>query len=218
MGVTRGKERKVTVRGRSTASPSCSVQTPDPSPARSLFLTGSGPAWGMTLRRWQAPSERQGRRVGLLHPTDECLGVVVERLGDESPLAHHHVAQPPGGRSGKSSHRIGLGVGQLEADAALSRHHREDLSAGEEGVAAEHLSDRDVGQTCRGLFQPRPQLDQQGAHPASRPRVGCGEPTLSARTERHPTTTLGRHCERGLRARCTETTVRAEVTACPSDS
>lgn len=106
----------------------------------------------------------EGSGVGPVDPGSEAVGVVVEGLGDEDPLADDHVAVAPRVRAGQCSEVWEELVGQAEADAALAPDHREDGAAGQEGVASEHAANGDVGEVGGEVVQPGAELEEEGAH------------------------------------------------------
>ena len=63
-------------------------------------------------------------------------------------------------------------VRQPQADPSLAPDHGEDGAAGEEGVAAEHPADRDLGEAGGEVVQPGAELEEQGAHAEERGGAG----------------------------------------------
>jgi len=112
--------------------------------------------------RGRAAGEGGGMR--LADPGGEAVGVVVERFRDEDPLAHDHVAVPPGVRAGERAELGEQLVRKAETDATLAPDHREDGTAGEEGVAAEHAADRDLREVGGEVVEARTELEEEGAH------------------------------------------------------
>lgn len=98
----------------------------------------------------------------------------MEGLGDQNPLPHHHVPVTPGVRTGERAELGKQLVGEPETDATLAPDHGEDGAAGEEGIAAEHAADRDLGETGGEVIQPGAELEEQGAHGNGRERGGAG--------------------------------------------
>ena len=109
----------------------------------------------------------EGGSVRPADPWGEAVGVVVEGFWDEYPLPYHHVPVTPGVRAGKRPQLGEQLIGEPQADPALSPDHREDRAAGQEGVAAEHPADGDLGEVGGEVVQPGAELEEEGAHGGS---------------------------------------------------